>query len=347
MGVLWLREAETGHALIERAGAKARERAAIGALPSVLHHHAREHWGAGRLREASAGYDEAIALARETGQRIDLAAALAGLAWVEARQGREADCLAHAAEGRALCAELGLWGYDLWNLAALGELELGLGRAEQAVELFEAQQAALLRRGIADVDLSPAPELVDAYLRLGRIDDAKAAAAAYAAAATVKGQPWALARAARSAGLVENEPAPHFERALELHARTPDIFESARTHLAYGAVLRRARERLSAREHLRVALETMETIGADPWAEQARMELAATGETARRRDASTLDQLTPQELQVALLLAEGRTTREAAAALFLSPKTVEYHLRHVYRKLQIASRADLAAAFSR
>ena len=83
-----------------------------------------------------------------------------------------------------------------------------------------------------------------------------------------------------------------------------------------------------------------------PWAERARTELAATGETLRRRDPSTLDALTPQELQIALLLAGGRTTREAAAALFLSPKTIEYHLRHVYLKLGIHSREELAAALA-
>jgi DNA-binding NarL/FixJ family response regulator len=85
-----------------------------------------------------------------------------------------------------------------------------------------------------------------------------------------------------------------------------------------------------------------EALGAQPWADQASAELAATGETARRRDASTLNDLTPQELQIARLLAEGKTTREAAAAVFLSPKTVEYHLRNVYRKLGIASRDELA-----
>ena len=85
--------------------------------------------------------------------------------------------------------------------------------------------------------------------------------------------------------------------------------------------------------------------GRQSWADQARAELAATGETARRRDASTVDELTPQELQIARLLAEGRTTREAAAAIFVSPKTVEYHLRHVYDKLGIRSREELAAAF--
>jgi DNA-binding NarL/FixJ family response regulator len=96
---------------------------------------------------------------------------------------------------------------------------------------------------------------------------------------------------------------------------------------------------------LREALEAFERRGAKPWAEQAREELAATGETARRRDTSTLDDLTPQELQIARRLADGSTTREAAAAIFLSPKTVEYHLDHVYRKLGIRSRDELTVAF--
>jgi len=101
-----------------------------------------------------------------------------------------------------------------------------------------------------------------------------------------------------------------------------------------------------AREELRAALEAFDRLGARPWGELARTELEATGETARRRDASTLGALTPQELQIAQLLADGRTTREAAAALFLSPKTVEYHLRHVYQKLGVGSRAQLAEALA-
>jgi DNA-binding CsgD family transcriptional regulator len=135
-----------------------------------------------------------------------------------------------------------------------------------------------------------------------------------------------------------------FEDALRLHEQTPDVFETARTRLAYGVRLRRARKRIRAREQLRAALEIFEQLGAQPWADQAAAELAATGETARRRDVSTLDELTPQELQIARLLADRRTTREAAAAIFLSPKTVEYHLGHVYRKLGIHSRDELVAA---
>ena len=98
---------------------------------------------------------------------------------------------------------------------------------------------------------------------------------------------------------------------------------------------------------LRAAFAAFHQLGAEPWAERARLELAATGETARKRDPSTLDQLTPRELQIALDLAAGLTTREAAAKLYLSPKTIEYHLRSVYRKLGVASRAELAEVFAR
>ena len=166
----------------------------------------------------------------------------------------------------------------------------------------------------------------------------------FTAAAYAKGQPWSLARALRCGGLLAQDAhlAEHFEQALRHHDQTPDAFEAARTRLAYGERLRRARNRVLAREQLRIAMETFERLDARPWAERARAELAATGETLRQRDPSTIDELTPQELQIALLLAGGKTTRETAAALFLSPKTVEYHLRHVYQKLDIHSREELA-----
>jgi DNA-binding NarL/FixJ family response regulator len=185
-------------------------------------------------------------------------------------------------------------------------------------------------------------------MRLSRTDDAQRLAAEMLAAAQAKGQPWSLARATRCAGLVAGEDAfaAHFEQALELHAQTPDEFETARTRLAFGARLRRARNRVLARDQLRAAIATFERLGARAWAERASAELAATGETVRQRDPSTLDDLTPQELQIGLLLAAGKTTREAAAALFLSPKTIEYHLRHVYQKLGIHSRAELAQALA-
>jgi DNA-binding CsgD family transcriptional regulator len=234
--------------------------------------------------------------------------------------------------------------HEIWATAALGELELGLGDAASAVGHFEHQRQLLGDLAITDPDLSPAAELVDGYLKLGRTADAQQVAAEFTVAATAKGQPWPLARALRCQGMLATDTgfAAEFERAVALHEHTPDVFEAARTRLAYGERLRRTRNRVLAREQLRAAADTFEALDARPWADRARAELAATGETRLPRDASTSDGLTPQELQIALLLAGGKTTRETAAALFLSPKTVEYHLRHIYQRLGIHSRDELA-----
>jgi DNA-binding CsgD family transcriptional regulator len=349
IGPLWLREADTGRGLIERASELARAQAAVGALPNLLHLLARDQATTDQWTAAETSYDEAISLARETGQRVEVAASMAGLACVEARKGREASCRKRAAEAMKMCEELGIVLYGIWAIQALGDLELGLGRPAEAIEHYHAQTDALRSHGIADVDLSPAPELVDAFLRLGRDEDAARVAGDFVAQATAKGQPWALARAARCGGLLSgaDELEACFEGALQLHERTPDAFETARTRLAYGGCLRRARKRARARQELRAAAGIFQRLGAQPWVHQADAELAATGETARRRDVSTLDQLTPQELRIARLLADGMTTRETAAAIFVSPKTVEYHLGHVYQKLGIHSRNELTAALEK
>jgi DNA-binding CsgD family transcriptional regulator len=346
MGPLWLRETSVGRALVDRAVAAARAQAAVGVLPHLLTHLAIQDATSDRWVEAQAGFDEAIALARETGQWVVLSGALARAAWLEARLGRADACRGHAEEALALAREHGAGLSEIWALAALCDLELGGGDAAAALAHAEEQQRVMTRRRIGDADLSPAPEQVELFLRLDRPDEAAGALAPFAGAAAAKGQPWALARAARARGLLAPDGAfaSCFEQALELHRRTPDVFEAGRTELAYGARLRRAGERIRAREHLRLAVKTFDGLGAAPWAEGARTELAATGERARRRDPSTLDQLTPQELRISLLLAQGRTTREAAAALFLSPKTIEYHLRNAYRKLGVHSRDDLRAA---
>ena len=345
---IFLRKANVGRSMLAEALQVARGRAAIGELPSVLFLLARDQATSDRWAIAEATYQEAINLARESDQRTDLGLGLAGLAWLQARRGREDETRALAAEAIQLSVELGARLNEVWAHAALGELELGLGDAALAAEHFEDQRRLLRQLGITDVDLSPAAELVDAYVRLGRDNDAELVAAQFMTAAEAKGQPWSLARALRCRGLVADDEghAEQFERALRLHEHTPDEFETARTRLAYGQRLRRARNRVLAREQLRLAVEAFERLDARPWAEQARAELAATGETVRRRDPSTVDELTPQELQIALLLAGGRTTREAAATLFLSPKTVEYHLRHVYQKLDVHSREALSDALA-
>ena len=123
-------------------------------------------------------------------------------------------------------------------------------------------------------------------------------------------------------------------------------FERARTQLALGERLRRAKQRAEAREPLTAALDEFERLGARPWAERARTELRATGgPAAGRRAPAAADQLTPHELQIAVLVAQGMTNREAAAALFLSPKTIEYHLGQIYRKLDVRGRAQLARSW--
>jgi DNA-binding CsgD family transcriptional regulator len=348
LGPIFLRQTGAGRPLLEHALRTARERAAVGALPFVLNLIARDQAATDRWATAGATYEEAIELARESEQQTELTFGLAGLAWLQARRGRERECRACAAEALGLSQELGMGIHEIWAAAALGELELGLGNAARAAEHFEHQQQLLRDHAITDVDLSPAAELADVWTRLGRAEDAQQAAADYMAAASAKGQPWPLARALRSQGMLASDTAcaSYFEQALRLHEQTPDAFEAARTRLAYGERLRRARNRVLAREQLRAAAEIFEQLDARPWAERALAELAATGETRRQRDPSTIEELTSQELQIALLLAAGKTTRETAAALFLSPKTVEYHLRHVYQKLAIHSREELEQAVS-
>jgi DNA-binding NarL/FixJ family response regulator len=140
--------------------------------------------------------------------------------------------------------------------------------------------------------------------------------------------------------LGERLPEQAFVEAIEL-ASALAPFQRARTELLFGEWLRRERRRREARVHLRTALELFRGLGTVPWEERAEAELRATGETARKRDVSAVEQLTPQELQIAGLVAEGLTNKEIAAQLFLSPRTVDYHLRKVFTKLGITSRTDL------
>ena len=345
---LWLRDAASGRELADAMLVAARDQAALGSLPHLLFLVARDHATSDRWSQAAVGYDESAGIARELRQTRDLAAALAGLAWLEARQGRADACRAHAQEALGLCAQLGGRTHELWSLWALGELELALGNPARALGHLVQVRELLDALELEDADLSPGPELVELHLRLGDPDAAAGALAAFAVEAERKARPWSLARLARARGLTaaDSELDERFGEALRLHGETPDGYETARTRLAYGARLRRARRRVDAREQLGLALRHFEDLGASPWADAAGAELAATGVAARRRDPSTLDDLTPQELHIAQLLAEGRTTRETAAAVFLSPKTVEYHLRSIYRKLGIHDREALAAALA-
>jgi DNA-binding CsgD family transcriptional regulator len=180
-----------------------------------------------------------------------------------------------------------------------------------------------------------------ATLRTDEVGERFAVFEAWALAAPTGAHRALLARC--QALLGKRPPEEAFAESME-HAPAVPPFQRARTELLYGEWLRRARRRTDARGHLRTALETFRALGAVPWAERAEAELRATGETARKREISAAQQLTPQELQIAGLVTGGLTNKEIAAQLFLSPRTVDYHLRKVFTKLGIGSRADLIRA---
>ena len=205
--------------------------------------------------------------------------------------------------------------------------------SEEAIERLEAVRAEALPGNVLW-----APHLVDAYLRGGRRDDAAALVEHYAR--NIEHRRIAPAMLERLRGMVD-EDERRFQVALELHDAGPAPFELARTQLAYGEFLRAADRRDESRELLRAALAGFERVEALPFAERARRELRAAGAISRSA-AMPADELTAHELRVAQLVAQGLTNREAAAALFVSAKTVEHHLRNVFRKLGIKRRAELA-----
>jgi DNA-binding CsgD family transcriptional regulator len=343
LGPMFLREATVREQLGAQVG-RLRRGAASAHLSMLLGHLARDDAGADRWADAEAGYLEAARLADELGQSTDAAFALAGLSWLHARRGEEEQARETAARAGALAERHEVHLARVWAAYALGDLEAGAGRAEAAQARYRDLLGLLDRLGLADPDLSPAPELAETCWGAGRRAEAAATADRYLVAARAKGQPWALARAHRAVGTtrpggVDEE---HLEAALAHHARTPDVYETARTRLAFGAGLRRDRRPADARPLLEAAVDELDRLGARPWADRAAAELRASGRTVRRRGTGPVQQLTPQERQTAQVLAGGLTTREAAAALFLSPKTVEFHLRNVYIKLGIHSREELA-----
>jgi DNA-binding CsgD family transcriptional regulator len=227
-------------------------------------------------------------------------------------------------------------------------LELGLGRFQDAIREFEAAVREGEPRVIRDA-ASPrsfVPGLIEAYARAGRSEEARMALEVHETEARRTARPSAIAPALRCRALIDGEES-QFRLALAEHERWDNPFEQARTQAAYGEFLRRQKRRADARAQLRSALAAFEQVGATTWAERARTELRATGERARRREPSTRGELTPQELKVAGLVCEGLTNREIAERLFLSPKTIETHLVHVFQKLDVRSRTELALALSR
>jgi DNA-binding CsgD family transcriptional regulator len=333
-------EDERARDVLEETIALARSRSSLGVLPGALHVLSMVETRRGRVRAAIAAATEAHELAVALGQTGESVRALALLAWTEALLGREDECRGRIRDALAIWQRLGV---DAQGSRAEGMLNLSLGRFEDAITHFEAKAATMAIEADAIAPMSFVPSLVEAYARARRADDASAALATYERVASRSGRPAAIAPALRCRALLEGG-ADLFEAALAEHDRWDNQFERARTQLAYGEYLRREKQRVGARGQLRAALETFEDVGAVAWADRTRTELRATGERARKRDPSTLDDLTPQELNVARLVCKGLTNREIAERLFLSPKTIESHLVHVFRKVGVRSRTELAVA---
>ena len=347
---LWLEEYDRARQSLERVVARARAQCAPSALVYPLGHLSEANLRMGRWAAAHASAAEAVQVATELGFTGDagLGWALICLGWVEAGLGREQDCRKHVAAALDAFYPPGTT-VAAYAQSVLGFLALGLGRSTEAVErLLQVAQWCDRERAIEPCFQAFATlDLIEAYVHSGARAEAEAALATFEALPARTRRTWALATAARCRGiLVGGDFDEHFEEALRLHDRTPTPFDRARTELCYGERLRRARRRAEARERLHSALETFERLNAEPWANRARGELRATGETPRRRDRSGSEQLTLQELQVALKVAVGATNREVATALFLSPKTIEAHLSRVYSKLGLRSRTELAHRFA-
>jgi ATP/maltotriose-dependent transcriptional regulator MalT len=221
-------------------------------------------------------------------------------------------------------------------------MDLGLGRAEAALGRLENISESPARHHVSV--MRGAPDLVEAAVRLGEPGRAAGRLERFAQWAGRARQPWADALVLRCRALLAAEPDAEalYAGALDLHQRDGRPFEQARTELLYGEWLRRARRTTEARTRLRAALETFERLGAEPWSERARAELGATGAAApRSQHRSGLARLTPQELQIVRLAAQGLSNRDIAAQLFLSHRTVGYHLYKAYPKLGVAARTEL------
>lgn len=234
--------------------------------------------------------------------------------------------------------------FQILNRWVLGFLELSLQRSEQAAELLRPLPAQLERMGYGNPGVRPVlPDAIEALVGVGELEDARRWADRLAEQGRALDNPWAIATAGRCLGLIlsaegdTSSALAAFEQALVEHARSQNPLERARTLLALGTTLRRARSKRRAREVLMEALEAFDLLGAALWAEKASAELARIG--GRRASEGGL---TPTEQRVAELVAEGRANKEVAAVLFVSVRTVETHIRHVYEKLGVRSRAQLA-----
>ena len=328
------------HALATRAVQLARETGALSMLPIALVYRSGLHVFGGELAAASALIQEADTIAVATGTTPLMYARLLLGAWrgVEAEAMEYINAGLENAPAQSEGTVVAMAGY------ATAVLNNGLGRYEAAADGAQ-HSSDEGDYGYAGASL---PELVEAASRSGRPEVAAAALHRLEERTRAAGTDWALGVLARSRALLSEGDAADalYREAIDRLERTRIRIELARARLLYGEWLRREDRRVDAREQLRAAHDTFSRAGAEAFAERARRELSATGETVPRRTAETRDVLTPQEAQIARLAADGQTNPEIGAQLFISPRTVEYHLRKVFTKLGISSRKELRGALA-
>ncbi|MDQ3881350.1 MAG: LuxR C-terminal-related transcriptional regulator [Chloroflexota bacterium] len=334
---LW--DGDRVHAVCERPIRLARDVGALSHLPVYLDALSTEAARRGDFSAANSLIAERDAITAATGSQLAPFTELA----VAALRGREADASALIATTIKQAAE---WGQGLAATAAhwaAAILYNGLGRYEDAFRAAHEATSNPLELFTATWAL---PELVEAGARRGATDAARAALERLAATARPAGTDLGLGIVARSQALLsEGEAADRlYQEAVERLGRTQRRPDLARAHLLYGEWLRREDRRAEARAQLRTAYDLLTAIGMDAFAERARRELQATGEKVRKPTVETLDELTPHERQIARLARDGLSNPEIGAQLFLSPRTVEWHLRKVFAKLEIESRKELANA---
>jgi DNA-binding CsgD family transcriptional regulator len=335
---LW--DDELWHELATQGVRVARETGALTLLAGMANFLAALGVHSGAVDDATGLIDEVSALTHATGIPPLNYARLMLAAWRgdEAQMHAVADKVLPGAMARGEGYTLGIWS---WMMALMHN---GHGRYGEA--LADAERACehedVIAYGWALV------ELIEAGAYLGRREEAAAALDRLSERTRASGTDWALGIEAGSRALLcEGEDAePLHREAVERLARSRGAVHLARARLRYGEWLRRENRRVDAREQLRAAYDSFSGIGSGAFAERARRELLATGETAPKRNVETRDVLTPQEAQIARMASDRQTNPEIGAKLFISPRTVEYHLRKVFTKLDISSRRELSGALA-
>ena len=333
---LW--DDEALHTLAQRRVDLARGSGAFVALPNALNQLGAYEVLVGRFDAAEACFEEADEISAATGYAGILGKTGVGPLILAAWRGEDARTRALAEVCSRDGTARGFGTFVGFAQSALGVLELGLGRYHEA--MIAVQDAGLDQILVTRT----LPDLVEAAVRCGEEQLATQAAGELAESTTASGTDWALGVLARSQALLVagREAEGLYREAIGRLQRSRARTQLARARLVYGEWLRRERRRRDAREELRAASQLFESMGALAFADRAQSELAATGERVHRRTPETLELLTPQERRIATLVSEGAPNAEVAAQLFISSRTVEYHLAKIFRKLRISSRSELA-----